>query len=167
MTDIPDEINDKKYKFKYLLEIIDHHTKLCGSFLTETKEAEEIIINLNDFITHYGSPTIIQCDNGKEFDNSKFYNYCNEHNIKVEHSKPRHPQTNGIVERLHRDMKKMLYVEKLTKKDKYNIKMAVQNAVYSHNNTVCRTTKGKPIDLFYNKDETIEKKLKKIQLNHN
>ena len=49
----------------------------------------------------------------------------------------------------------------------HNIKITVQNVVYSYNNAVCWTTKEKPIDLFYNKDETIEKKPKKIQLNHN
>ena len=158
ITEISEDINDNNYKYKYLLDIIDHHSKLCGSYLLETKSSEEVIINLNDFISHYGSPKIIQSDNGKEFSNTLFNDYCAEHDIEIIHSRPRHPQTNGIVERLHKDIKKHIYIEKLTKKDKFNIKLAVQNAVYSHNNTICRSTKFKPIELFYNKSEDIKKK---------
>ena len=86
---------------------------------------------------------------------SIFNEYCNEKKITINHSKPRHPQTNGIVERLHKDIKKSLYVEKLIKKENYNIKIALQNSVFSHNNTICRSTKFKPIELFYSKSDEI------------
>ena len=116
ITEISEDINDNNYEYKYLLDIIDHHSKLCGSYLLETKSSEEVIINLNDFISHYGSPKIIQSDNGKEFSNTLFNDYCAEHDIEIIHSRPRHPQTNGIVERLHKDIKKHIYIEKLKKK---------------------------------------------------
>ena len=155
LTDINENINDNNFNFKYLLNIIDHHSKLCGSYLLETKNAEEIYKNLCDFISHYGPPKLLQCDNGKEFSNSLINQLCNELNIKLIHSKPRHPQTNGAIERLHREIKKGLLIDKLTKKDKYNIKIAIINVVFSHNNTTNRTTKYKPIELFYNKDDII------------
>ena len=33
-------------------------------------------------------------------------------------------------------------------KENYNIKIEISNAIFSHNNTISRTTKYKPIDLF-------------------
>ena len=156
ITEINDNINDKNCHYNYILSVIDHHSKLCGSYLLETKNAEEIYKNLCEFISHYGPPKLLQCDNGKEFSNSLINQFCNDLNIKLIHSKPRHPQTNGAIERLHREIKKGLLIEKLSKKDKYNIKIAIINVVFSHNNTINRTTKYKPIDLFYNKNDRIQ-----------
>ena len=95
-----------------------------------------------------------------EFCSSNFNEYCDEKNITIIHSQPRHPQTSGIVERLHKDIKKSPYVEKLIKKEKYNIKIALQNSVFSHNNTICRSTKFKPIELFYSNSDEIKNKAK-------
>ena len=150
ITELNDDINDKKYNYKYILNVIDHYSKFCSSYLLESKKAEEIIICLNDFISHFGSPKHFQCDNGGEFKNDKFEDFCHSHKIHIIHSKPRHPQTNRIVERLHTEIKKTLFIEKLSKKDNYNIKMAISNAIYAHNYTISRTTKFKPIELFNN-----------------
>ena len=72
----------------------------------ETKKEEEVIINLNDFISHFGPPENLQCDNGPEFINEKFKKYYFIFNMNIIRSKPRHPQTNCFVERLHRNIKK-------------------------------------------------------------
>ena len=159
LTDIKENINDDKYNFKYIFNIIDHYTKICGSYLLENKKSDSILIALNDFISRYGYPTIIQSDNGKEFRNIKLQEFCEINNIKLYYSKPRHPQTNGIVERLHREIKKSLYVEKIKNGENYNINMAISNAVLAHNANKSRSTKYKPIDLFFNKDEIFLKRL--------
>ena len=70
-----------------------------------------------------------------KFYSSNFNEYCDEKNITIIHSKPRHPQMT-IVERLLKDIlnssgwfckvftfKKSLYVEKLIKQEKYNSKL--------------------------------------------
>lgn len=44
---------------------------------------------------------------------------------------------------------------KLTKKDKYNVNFTISNAVYSHNHTRARTTKFKPMDLFFNNNDSM------------
>lgn len=161
LTDINNNINDDKYNFKYIFNIIDHYTKICGSYLLENKESDSILIKLNDFISHNGYSTIIQSDNGKEFHNKKIQEFCDNNNIKLYYSKPRHPQTNGIVERLHRGIKKSLYVEKIKNGENCNINMAISKAVLSHNTNKNRSTKYKLIDLFFNNDENISKEVKK------
>ena len=43
------------------------------------------------------------------------------------------------------------------KKEDYDIKIAIDNVKYSHNNTKNRVTKCTPYYLFYNYDENISK----------
>ena len=69
MVDINEEINDNKKLYKYILNIIDHYSKLVGSYLLKHKYANEVLVKINDFIGHYGTPKILQTDHGKEFDN--------------------------------------------------------------------------------------------------
>ena len=85
-------------------------------YLLENKKADCIIVKINEFISHYGILDKIQSNNGKEFCNSKFNDFCNNLNIEIIHSRPWNPQTNGIVETLHWEIKKVLFVEKLNKK---------------------------------------------------
>ena len=57
----------------------------------------------------YGSPCILQSDNGKEFRNSVVYNLKKLwHNLKIIHGRPRHPQSQGSVERSDGDIQGIL-----------------------------------------------------------
>jgi len=63
----------------------------------DRKESENVALQLREFIELFGIPGILQCDNGKEFNGA-----CDElvkpDGIPVVHSKPRTPQTNGLIE---------------------------------------------------------------------
>ena len=58
------------------MNIIDHYSKLVGSYLVRKKTAKEILNHINNFISLYGEPGILQCDHGKEFDNNELKEYC-------------------------------------------------------------------------------------------
>ena len=47
-------------------------------------------------------------DNGKQFDNSAFRNFCSELGIKNHYSSPAHPQANGQVEVTNRTLLKII-----------------------------------------------------------
>ena len=51
-----------------------------------------------NIICRYGIPRVFVSDNGKQFDNSTFRNFCSELGIKNHYSSPAHPQANGQVE---------------------------------------------------------------------
>ena len=51
-----------------------------------------------NIICRYGIPKVLVSDNGKQFDNSAFRNFCLELGIKNHYSSPAHPQANGQVE---------------------------------------------------------------------
>ena len=78
--------------------------------------------------------------------------------------------TNGICERIHREIKKSLYAEKLLKKNNYDIKFVLSWAVRAQNNVYSSVTKNKPIELFFHNNENISIEVKdnmiKSQLRH-
>ena len=83
--------------FSWVVDIVDHFSKFLWSYPIETNTAQNILTSLKQFIFSFGSPEILQSDNGSEYKNSLMANFCNENNIKQIFSSPYKPSTNGIV----------------------------------------------------------------------
>ena len=49
----------------------------------------------------------LRSDHGKEFENSSFINFCNEHGVDHNFSTIRTPQQNGVVEQKNRTLEDM------------------------------------------------------------
>ena len=56
-------------------------------------------------ICRFGIPRALVSDNGKQFDNAKFRDFCAELRIKNYYSSPSHPQSNGLAEVTIRTLK--------------------------------------------------------------
>ena len=69
---------DFKDEYKYLLNIIDHFSKLYKNYLIKNKEAFGILQWIKDYINIYGRPHSIGTDNGREFKNKLINDYMNE-----------------------------------------------------------------------------------------
>ena len=94
-----------------------------GPFLTTVRQLKFLVVSINYFtkwveaetlaiiteksirsfvwrniICRYGIPRMLVSDNGKQFDNSAFRDFCSELRIKNHYSSPTHPQANGQVE---------------------------------------------------------------------
>ena len=76
-------------------------------YFTKWVEAEPLATitekNIRNFvwkniICRYGIPRVLVSDNGKQFDNSAFRDFCSKLGIKNHYSSPAHPQANGQVE---------------------------------------------------------------------
>ena len=110
-----------------------------------------------------GKPNYLVTDNGTEFKNKLLAEYCQDNKIKFLHGLPYRPHSQGVVERLHRIIKKGLSSYKLKLKKTYNIDYAIAEIVRIKNNTYCRTTKETPNNLFFK--EFNEEEIKKINSN--
>ncbi|KRZ47913.1 KRAB-A domain-containing protein 2 [Trichinella nativa] len=88
--------------FKYIMTYLNHFTKFCILSPLMLKRAEEVASKLLKIFLTFGAPSILQSDNGQEFS----YVIIAElktcwPELKLVTGRPRHPQSQGAVERLN------------------------------------------------------------------
>lgn len=116
--------------------MICHFTKFCWCKEIKNKRSTTIISFCEDVFMVWGHPTIVQSDNGTEFDNSDFRVYCRKSNMVWRASRAYRPQTNGAIERLNKTLKgamKSAWVisQKMTTEDLMKIVEAYNKCVHS------------------------------------
>ena len=88
---------------------IDYFTKWVEvgvlSQITERKTTDFIWRNI---ICRYGIPYAIVTDNGRQFDNGNFREFCRNLGVDLKFCTPAHPQANGQVEAANKVIKKLL-----------------------------------------------------------
>lgn len=96
-------------QLKFLVVGIDYFTKWVEvealATITERNIRSFVWKNI---ICRYGIHRVLVSDNGKQFDNSAFRNFCSELGIKNHYSSPAHPQVNGQVEVTNRSLLKII-----------------------------------------------------------
>lgn len=142
---------DKKYygkntKYKYVIDCIDHFSKFYWGYLTVDKSAKTTLNKTKMFVQINKKPIIIQTDNGTEFQNQLFNNYLKEEEINHILSRPHHPQTNGCLERYHRELKKhmKIYLDNIKDFNDKDVEDALNEYILYHNNTKKYSTKYAP-----------------------
>ena len=83
--------------FKWVLQIKDHFSKYTCLFVLRSKEVSEVTDALAIFLMCFGPPEIAQIDNGKEFKGVCLL-LLKRFGVRIVHSRPRRPQTQGLVE---------------------------------------------------------------------
>lgn len=76
MTNVPKELLNSDENNFYIMSVIDHFSKFSVVYLISNKKDSTILNNIKKFIDKNGIPKNILTDNGKEFTNNKFKNYC-------------------------------------------------------------------------------------------
>lgn len=95
--DLIDMRHEPDREYKWILHAKDHFSKYSGLWALKSKEAEGVAEALEGWIMSFGPPSMIQCDNGKEFKGALLI-LLRRHGIKVINGNPRSPQTQGLVE---------------------------------------------------------------------
>ena len=84
-------------------------TKFCILRALTSKRVAEVANQLMDIFLMFGAPHILQSDNGREFTACVIEELKGMWpNLVIVYGKPRHPQSQGSVERLNCDIKDML-----------------------------------------------------------
>ena len=96
-------------QLKFLVVGIDYFTKWvkAEALATITKKNIRSFVWRN-IICRYRISRVLVSDNGKQFDNSMFRDFCAELGIKNHYSSPAHPQANGQVEVTNRSLLKII-----------------------------------------------------------
>ena len=98
-----------KGQCKFIIVAVDYFTKWAEAEPLATI-TEQKIRNFvwRAIVCRFGNPRALVSDNGKQFDNSKFRDFCAELGIKNYYSSPTHPQSNGHAEVTIRTLKAAL-----------------------------------------------------------
>ena len=99
---------------KWILHCVDHWSKFNFAYALPKKSAVCVAAALNSHLfPYFGVPRILHSDNGREFVNSVIEGllaiwHCD---IQLVSGRPRHPQSQGLVERAHLTLQKKLASE--------------------------------------------------------
>jgi transposase InsO family protein len=91
----------------YVLVIVDDYSRYSWVFYLESKDEvfkhfQRLALRLNNEYSIYLKA--IHSDNGTEFRNASFNQFCLEHGVDQQFSAPRVPQQNGVMERKNRTL---------------------------------------------------------------
>ena len=114
--------------WRYVLLVIDVFSYFLWLRPLESKSSQVIAIKLECIYIEYGSPEIIQCDQGGEFKKALKL-LCDRMNIKLIDSRPRYNQSQGKVERYHRALRSKMEYD-LQKIGQYGVKWEKQLPLY-------------------------------------
>ena len=134
--------------YKYILVIVDIYSRYAMAKPMTNRRNETIMSNIKDVINIMGKCKKFSCDN--EFKTKEFEKYCIDNNIEVSFSEPNDIQKNSIVERLNRTIALMLQKYRTATND-YNWVKILPDIMNNYNNTIHRTIKNTPDNIFNHK----------------
>lgn len=100
--------SDANQGYKWIMTVIDCYSKYAFAIPLYTKTGEEVSKGFADIVKTFGAPEILHTDNGREFKNAHMTRLCSLYRIKQVHGAPRHPQSQGQIERFNQTLKKSL-----------------------------------------------------------
>ena len=102
--DFPTTNNEAEYK-----ALIDYFTKwIEAEALATITEKNVRSFMWKNIICRYDIPRVLISDNGKQFDNNAFRDFCSQLGFKNYYSSPTHPQANGQVEVTNQSLLKII-----------------------------------------------------------
>ena len=86
-------------QLKFMIVDIDYFTKLVEAEALATITKKNVCgFVWRCIICRFGIPRVLVSNNGKQFDNNSFRDFCSQLGIRNHYSSPAHPQANGQVE---------------------------------------------------------------------
>lgn len=90
------------------LIMVDSFSRWVEVVTMRKTDAQCVIDALFLIFTKFGDPRTLVSDNGPPFNSAEFKSYCDKAQIKLLHSPPYNPQSNGTAERWVRTVKEMM-----------------------------------------------------------
>ena len=118
------------------------------SIPVKNNNSENILYCIKQYINYVGQPKIFQSDNRSEYNNALVKNFLITNNIKQIFSSPRHPQSNGVVEVVYKEVRKNILFNINKIKEEISFRNTILDCVNIHNNNYHSVTGYKPV--FFN-----------------
>jgi len=145
---------------KYILIFQDDLSKYVVAVPMEKQDVETVArAFVEKIVLLYGTPQVLQTDQGANFMSEVFRNTCNLLKIKKIQSTAFHPESQGGIERSHRVLAE--YRRHYVSEDQTNWDSWVPFATYVYNTTQHSATSFSPFELLFGRPSTLPSALKK------
>ena len=100
---------DKKPVVQNVLVVVDHFTRYVQAFVTKNHTARTMArVLYNNYFSVFGFPQRLMSDQGTEFCGKVIAAMCSLLGVEKICTTPYHPQTNGVAERVHQTLQRMI-----------------------------------------------------------
>ena len=115
-----------------------------GSFPIIENNSINVLTAIKEFCYYVGILKITQTDNGLEYVNTLFNEFCNKNNI--------------MIEVIHKEIRRFVILKYGDCDKNVDLKNILLDAINCHNHNIHSSTSFRPSDIFNNTDEDIKKK---------
>jgi len=139
--------------FRYVVHARDHFTKFSWAEPLKRKQAVGVARFLHKLFCYWGIPTFLQSDNGREFVNKVVREYVQKWgSIVFLHGRPRHPQSQGMVESANKQLRMKLW-KWMDETGRSDWTSALDCILMRMNNHVSSTTRHTPYELVFGQQQ--------------
>ena len=134
--------------YRYILHVRDHFSKYSWAFPLTSKRASEVAEKIVELFCTFGPAKILQSDNGREFTASVIEDIKKlRPDVIIIHGRPRHPQSQGLIERGNGDLQ--LKLGKWMDTNGENWSKGLKFVIHTINTSVSRITSKSPYEVVF------------------
>ena len=134
--------------YRYILHVRDHFSKYSWAFPLTSKRASEVAEKIVELFCTFGPAKILQSDNGREFTASVIEDIKKLWpDVIIIHGRPRHPQSQGLIERGNGDLQ--LKLGKWMDTNGENWSKGLKFVIHTINTSVSRITSKSPYEVVF------------------
>lgn len=138
------------------LTIIDLFSKYAQAYLIKDGTSLTILNKLRHYFSHHNVPKKIVCDQGREFSNKTFSEFCKLHKIELHYTTVNNPSSNSPIERFHSTLLEKLRILRIKNPGDLPSNIVI-SAILIYNQSIHSATGYSPFHLLYGPyDELIE-----------
>lgn len=130
------------------LTVIDLFSRYSQAYFLKDGTSLTVLNKLRHFFAHHNIPKRIVCDEGREFKNHTFTEFCKLHKIELHFTTVNNPSSNSPVERLHSTLIEKLRTLKIKNPRETPANLMI-SAVLIYNQSIHSSTGFSPFHLLY------------------
>ena len=142
--DIAGPKTDCNGKVFYVLAVVDVHSKYVAAKVLSNVKSTDVIDFLQSLFMIFVFCLKLTLDNGPQFTSAVFVDFLRSHGISHIRSSVFNPQSNGQIERVNKNLKKVLENARLQQVSVASMNSFLQKYLFSYNNTVHETLNACP-----------------------
>lgn len=136
------------------LTIIDLFSRYGQAYLVPDGTGITILNKLRHYFAHHSIPQKIVCDEGREFQNNTFKEFCKINKIKLHFTTVNNPNSNSPIERFHSTILEKLRILRIKNNKEIPSNLMI-SAVLIYNQSIHSSTGFSPFYLLYGPYETV------------